>query len=114
MLSFCSVDSETCDFDKLVVSDESDSDTQCGGGADQLPPLIEKKGREVKFSFTTDSSTTSTGFQLEYNITRLEEGEIPIFKRVLLERFVCDLSCVARACMAKHTSSTLAGRLLRA
>ncbi|CAH3033889.1 unnamed protein product [Pocillopora meandrina] len=66
--------SETCDFDKLVVSDESDSDTQCGGGADRLPPLIEKKGREVKFSFTTDSSTTSTGFQLEYNITRLEEG----------------------------------------
>lgn len=107
MLSFCSVDSETCDFDKLVVSDESDSDTQCGGGADRLPPSIEKKGREVKFSFTTDSSTTSTGFQLEYNITRLEEGEIP-------ERFVCDLSCVARACMAKHTSSTLVGRLLRA
>lgn len=66
--------SPTCDFDKFVVSDESDSDTQCGGSAERLPPLIEKKGRKVKFAFTTDSTRTSAGFQLEYNITRLEEG----------------------------------------
>ena len=72
---FCSAVSPTCEFDKLVLSDEIDSSTQCGGSANQLPPPIELKGRKVLMNFTSDDKITAPGFQLKYNITRLQQGK---------------------------------------
>ncbi|XP_078344070.1 cubilin-like [Oculina patagonica] len=66
--------SPTCEFDKLVLSDEIDSSTQCGGSANQLPPPMELKGKKVQLDFTSDDKITAAGFQLKYNITRLQQG----------------------------------------
>ena len=59
----------------MVLSDELDSMTQCGGSASQLPPVMELKGKKVQIDFTSDDNTPATGFQLKYNITRLEQGK---------------------------------------
>ena len=72
---FCSAVSPTCEFDKLVLSDETNSSTQCGGRANQLPPPIELKGRKVQMDFTSDDKITASGFQFKYNITRLQQGK---------------------------------------
>ena len=64
----------TCASDKLVLSDEIDSSTQCGGSANQLPPPLELKGKKVQFAFTSDEDTSAAGFYLNYNITRLQQG----------------------------------------
>ena len=65
----------------MVVSDEFGGDTQCGGRANQLPTPMEMKGRKVKFAFTSDDTISAAGFQLKYNVTRLQEGKM--FKSVL-------------------------------
>lgn len=66
--------SERCTFDKLVLSDELDSTTQCGGSASQLPPPMEFKGKKVQIDFSSDDDIPAAGFQLKYNITRLQQG----------------------------------------
>jgi len=65
---------QSCAFDKLVLSDEIDSSTQCGGSADQLPPPMELKGKKVQIAFTSNDDISAAGFQLTYNITKLQQG----------------------------------------
>ena len=57
-----------------MLSDELDSSTQCGGSVSQIPPPMEFKGKKVKIDFSSDDDITAAGFQLKYNITRLEQG----------------------------------------
>ena len=71
---FCYADSPNCTFDKLVLSDEEGTRTQCGGSARQLPPPMEFKGKKVQIDFSSDDDIPAAGFQLKYNITRLEQG----------------------------------------
>ena len=78
----CSADSERCTFDKLVLSDELDSTTQCGGSTIELPPAMEFKGKKVQIGFSSDDDIPGAGFQLKYNITRLEQGTKRKFKAV--------------------------------
>ena len=72
---FCLTDSPQCAYDQLVLSDENDRTAQCGGGLGQLPPQMELKGKKVNFAFTSDDSVSAAGFQLKYNVTRLQQGE---------------------------------------
>lgn len=59
-----------------MLSDEIDSSTQCGGSANQLPPPMELKGKKVQLDFTSDDKIAAAGFQLKYNITRLQKGKV--------------------------------------
>lgn len=68
-------DHADCAYDKLVLSDEIDGNTQCGGGENQLPPRMELRGRKVQFTFTSDGDSSATGFYLKYRVTKHDEGE---------------------------------------
>lgn len=63
-----------CAYDKLVLSDEIDGNTQCGGGENQLPPRMELRGRKVQFTFTSDGDSSATGFYLKYRVTKHDEA----------------------------------------
>ena len=68
-------DHAECAYDKLVLSDEIDGHTQCGGGENQLPPPMELRGKKVRFAFTSDGDSSATGFYLNYRVTRHDKGE---------------------------------------
>jgi len=57
-----------------MLSDELDSSLQCGGSEGELPPTMEFKGKKVQIDFSSDDDIPAAGFQLKYNITRLEQG----------------------------------------
>ena len=78
------LDSPTCDYDSLVLSDELDRTAQCGGGDGQIPAQVELKGKKVKFSFKTDDSISAAGFHMMYNITRLQQGMKNNNKKLLI------------------------------
>ena len=78
------LDSPSCDYDSLVLSDELDTTAQCGGGDGQIPARVELKGKKVKFSFKSDDSISAAGFHMMYNITRLQQGMNNNNKKVLI------------------------------
>ena len=78
------LDSPSCDYDSLVLSDELDTTAQCGGGDGQIPARVELKGKKVKFSFKSDDSISAAGFHMMYNITRLQQGMKNNNKKLLI------------------------------
>ena len=94
----------------MVVSDEFGGDPQCGGRANQLPPPMEMKGRKVKFAFTSDDTISAAGFQLKYNVTRLQEGKKSLSKCIdtkPTESFLHSTESVKRQDARKHLQGWL-------
>jgi len=61
-------------LDKLELSDEHQTRALCGGSASRPPAPIEFKGKKLQIDFSSDDDISAAGFQLKYNITRLEQG----------------------------------------
>lgn len=96
------LDSPSCDYDSLVLSDELDTTAQCGGGDGQIPARVELKGKKVKFSFKSDDSISAAGFHMMYNITRLQQGMKNNNKKTINFYFIPSLLFVQRT----HRSSS--------